>query len=112
MNTTIIIVAIAAIILAVAAYYLGKAAGWKEGCMEKKDTTTLPSMPNAIKIPKHYLTRYVLMDKKDIHSTNDAIEALEDEGFTVDDYDTDDGIITMTKGVYENEEKESENPEP
>ena len=99
MTTTIIIIAVA--IIAVSAYYLGKANGWQECSKDNKNVINLPSFPGTIKVPHHYLTRYVRMDKEDMHSTNDAIEALEDEGFTVDDYDTNDGIITMTKGIYE-----------
>lgn len=102
-----IIFAIVAILIAMSAYYQGKISGRHEGRKESKNITNLPSpvdtlsRVHAIKIPKHYLTRYVRMDKEDMNSTNNNIEMLEDEGFTVDDYDTDDGIITMTKGVYE-----------
>ena len=103
----ITIFAIVVIVFAAVAYCIGRADGWSSGCKEKKGVATLPSpvdtlsRVHAIKIPKHYLTRYIRMDKEDMHSTNDNIEALEDEGFTVDDYDTEDRIITMTKGVYE-----------
>ena len=101
MNTTIIIFAIVAIAIAVAAYYLGKANGWLECCKESKDTIALPSFPGTIKVPHHYLTRYIRMDKECVPQVNDEIKMLEAEGFTVDDYDAEDGIITMTKGVYE-----------
>lgn len=101
MNTTIIIIAIVAIAIAVVAYNLGKNAESDAKAVRCKEILNLPSFPGTIKVPHHYLTRYVRMDKEDMHSTNDAIEVLEDDGFTVDDYDADDGIITMTKGIYE-----------
>ena len=107
MTTNIIIFVIVAIVIAVAAYYLGKANGWQEGCKESsKNTLNLPSpvdtlsRVHAIRTPKYYLTRYVRMDKECVPQVNDEIEVLEKDGFTVDDYDADDGIITMTKGVY------------
>lgn len=109
MTTTIIIIAVA-VIAVIVGFCIGTDAGaksaWKrfdEIASQKRANLPSPvdTLTRQIKIPHHYLTRYVRMDKEDMHSTNDNIEALEDEGFTVDDYDTDDGIITMTKGVYE-----------
>ena len=105
--TNIIISVIIAIIIAVAVYYFGKAVGWQECCKETKDGINLPSpvdtLSRAIKVDRRHLTRYVLMKKDAWHQVNDEIEVLEDEGFTVDEYDAEDGIITMTKAVPEPE---------
>lgn len=49
--------------------------------------------------PRRTSTRYVRIDKEDLHSTNDAIEMLEDDGYNVTDYDSEDGIITMEKYI-------------
>ena len=105
MNTTIIIIAVA-IIAAIVGFCVGTDAGaksaWKRiNEMDTHKRIDLTKQPGTVKVPHHYLTRYVRMDKEDTNSTNDNIEVLEDEGFTVDDDDTDDGIITMTKGIYE-----------
>lgn len=107
MTTTIIIIAVA-IAIAVAAYNLGKNAESDAKAVRCKEILNLPSpvdtLTRQIKIPKHYLTRYIRMDKERCGDVNDAIKNFEKEGFTVDDYDTEDGIITMTKGIYEEKE--------
>ena len=109
MTTTIIIIAVA-VIAALVGFCIGTDAGAKSAWkrldeMDFHKRANLPSpvdtLSRHVKIPHHYLTRYVRMDKECIPQVNDEIEVLEKEGFTVDDYDTDDGLITMTKGIYE-----------
>lgn len=110
MTTNIIIFAIVAIAIAVVSYNLGKTAESDAKAARCKEILNLPSpvdtlsRVHAIKIPEHYLARYVRMDKERLGDVNDAIKNFEDEGFTVDDYDTEEGIITMTKGIYEKKE--------
>ena len=114
---TIIISVIIAIAIAVAAYYLGKANGWQECSTETKSCINLPSpvdtLSRATPIPHHYLTRYVPMNMELWRQVNDEVKKLEDQGFTVDECDTDHGFITMTKAVYKNKvELQPINPKP
>ena len=70
----------------------------------------LPGPVNTLSVseiePRRSSTRYVRIDKEDLHSTNDAIEMFEEDGYNVTDYDAEDGIITMEK--YITQPKKSE----
>lgn len=102
--TQIIITAIIIILVAILFFCIGHDVGIT-AALERLRTYNNPSPVETlsrircISRPDTVSTRYIRMNKDDTGDTNSLIETLEDDGYQVIDYDTDDGIITMEKRI-------------
>lgn len=101
MTDLIIITALAVVLGVIIGYQIGKASVKQPDTTSgtlRLDTQLLSKWENEKRTTK-ISTRYVLMNKVNMVSTNDSIKALEECGYAVTDYDAEDKLITMEKNV-------------